>query len=62
MGVGDQDDHVGEELDGHDRAHVGRAQGDRQLAWQLDAGGAADEFHGDLRVLAYQVERPLVKE
>ena len=46
---------------GHDRAHVGRGQGNGHLAGKLDAGSAVNEVHGDLGVLADQVQRPFVR-
>jgi hypothetical protein len=60
-GVGDEDHHVGEVLDGDGGAHVGRGEGDGGAAGQGDAGGALEEVHGDLGVLADQVQRPLVR-
>jgi len=59
--VGDQHDHVGEVLHRDDGAHVGRGEGDGYLAGEADAGGALEEVHGDLGVLADQVQRPLVR-
>jgi hypothetical protein len=59
--VGDEHDHVGEVLDRDDRAHVGGGEGDGCPAGEPDAGGARDELHGDLGVLADQVQRPLVR-
>jgi hypothetical protein len=58
--IRDEHDHVGQVLHRDDRAHVGRGQGNGYLARKLDAGGALDEFQGDLWVLADQVQRSLV--
>jgi hypothetical protein len=60
--VGNEHHHVGQELHRHDRAHIGRGERDRHLARQLDTVGALDELHGDLRVLANQVQRPLMRD
>jgi hypothetical protein len=58
--VGDQHHHVGEVLHRDDRAHVGRGQGDGHPAGKSNACGAPEEVHGDLGVLADQVQRSLV--
>jgi hypothetical protein len=44
----------------HNRAHVRRREGDVHLAGKFHADGAADEFHGDLGMVADQVQRPFM--